>query len=105
MSLIRLKVRDTCCHLRWGHILTITDAPRSFSCRSLLMESQKSGVGRRPLNVFDVCGRTRIWIINADLQDLIAGCTTGCQVSHRSTGFLWIGSCVSSNSGDIMTKM
>jgi len=53
------------------------------------MRSRKSGISRRPFNAFNVRGKTRIWIINADLQDLIACCTTGCQLSHWTTITLW----------------
>ena len=46
--------------------------------------NRKSGVGRRPFNVFDICKKMRIYIINADLWDLIVGCSIGYRLSHRS---------------------
>jgi len=62
--------------------------PPLFRLSRLRTGSWKSGVDGRPFNAFDVREKTRIWIINADLQDLNAGCITSCQLSHRSARFL-----------------
>jgi len=62
-----LSIRDMCHHLDEGQILIATDVIRSFDYRRLLTGSQKSRVGRRPFNAFDVNGRIRIWIINVNL--------------------------------------
>ena len=43
-----------------------------------------------------------LWIV-ADLLELIVGCTTCCRLSDRAAGSLKGLSCVSSNSGVIMT--
>ena len=79
-------MRDLFRHLRWDQNLTTIDTqpPRSFICQSLRTENRKSGVGRRPFNVFDICEKMRIYIINADLWDLIVGCSIGYRLSHRS---------------------
>ena len=64
-----------------GQFLTITDAPRSFTCRNLRKRSRKSWVGRRSF-CLDACWQRRILKLNADclnwFRDRVAGWQLAC---------------------------
>ena len=101
---------NTCHHPDAGQILTITDAPRAPTCRSLWKESQRSKdtqINYQYLKThYDACGQRNVrWISSnrCESSKLIVGCATSCRCHIRWLNLKKLCHAFSSNPGVIMT--